>query len=140
MRSWIPCVIPHTFIMPISLAQYIFLAASIMVFTWLLSIEVWTTSPYILTLPILPHTFMISFLHFTVTFSVTGTHLQIFVEPEKQNCLAMLVFVSMLWATEAIELYATSMLVAPLCVILRVMVSLPNLYSNSVPRQRCPRC
>jgi di/tricarboxylate transporter len=34
----------------------------------------------------------------------------------------MLVFVSMLWATEAIPLFATSMLVTPLVVILRVMV------------------
>ena len=47
---------------------------------------------------------------------------QIFSEPEKQNCLALLAFVSLLWATEAIPLFATSMLVAPLCVVLRVMV------------------
>lgn len=45
---------------------------------------------------------------------------QIFPEPEKQNCMALLIFVSMLWASEAIPLYATSMMVAPLVVILRV--------------------
>jgi len=44
-------------------------------------------------------------------------------EPEKSNCLALLVFVSILWATEAIPLFATSMMVAPLVVVLRVLVS-----------------
>eukprot|EP00798_Chlamydomonas_sp_ICE-L_P024060 gene24060-9634_t len=40
----------------------------------------------------------------------------------KQNCLAMLAFVSLLWATEAIPLFSTSMLVPPLVVILRVLM------------------
>lgn len=40
--------------------------------------------------------------------------------PEQQNCLAMLVFVSLLWATEAIPLFVTSMLVPFLVVILRI--------------------
>ncbi|GAX73558.1 hypothetical protein CEUSTIGMA_g1009.t1 [Chlamydomonas eustigma] len=56
-----------------------------------------------------------------LTFATLLT-VQTFEEPEKNNCLAMLVFVSMLWATEAIPLFATSMLVPPLVVILRVMV------------------
>lgn len=46
----------------------------------------------------------------------------IFSEPEKQNCLALLVFVSLLWCTEALPLYVTSMLVPFLTVILRVLV------------------
>ncbi|EFX06461.1 plasma membrane phosphate transporter [Grosmannia clavigera kw1407] len=40
--------------------------------------------------------------------------------PEQQNCLAMLVFVSLLWATEAIPLFVTSLMVPFLCVVLRV--------------------
>jgi phosphate transporter len=40
--------------------------------------------------------------------------------PEQQNCLAMLIFVSLLWATEAIPLFVTSLLVPFLVVILRI--------------------
>ncbi len=42
-------------------------------------------------------------------------------EPEKQNCLALLAFVSILWCTEAIPLFVTSMLVPFLVVVLRVL-------------------
>jgi phosphate transporter len=42
-------------------------------------------------------------------------------QPEQQNCLAMIVFVSLLWATEAIPLFVTSMLVPFLVVVLRVV-------------------
>lgn len=45
----------------------------------------------------------------------------IFKEPEKQNCLALLVFASLLWCTEAIPLFVTSMLVPFLIVALRVL-------------------
>jgi di/tricarboxylate transporter len=45
----------------------------------------------------------------------------IFKEPEKQNCLALLAFASMLWCTEAIPLFVTSMLVPFLVVVLRVL-------------------
>ncbi|KAL5624235.1 hypothetical protein BROUX41_004295 [Berkeleyomyces rouxiae] len=44
-------------------------------------------------------------------------------KPEQQNCLAMLVFVSVLWATEAIPLFVTSLMIPFLCVILRVVLS-----------------
>ena len=40
--------------------------------------------------------------------------------PEQQNCLAMLVFVSLLWATEAIPLFVTAILVPFLVVVLRI--------------------
>jgi anion transporter len=43
-------------------------------------------------------------------------------EPEKQGCLAMLVLCSMLWSTEAVPLFVTSMLVPLLVVTLRVLV------------------
>ncbi|KAI1840140.1 hypothetical protein JX266_013659 [Neoarthrinium moseri] len=43
--------------------------------------------------------------------------------PEQQNCLAMLVFVSLLWATEAIPLFVTSLLIPFLCVLLNVVRS-----------------
>lgn len=44
-------------------------------------------------------------------------------KPEQQNCLAMLVFVSILWATEAIPLFVTSLMIPFLCVLLNVVVS-----------------
>ncbi|KAF2090036.1 SPX-domain-containing protein [Saccharata proteae CBS 121410] len=43
--------------------------------------------------------------------------------PEQQNCLALVIFVSLLWATEAIPLFVTSLLVPFLVVILRVVRS-----------------
>ncbi|CAI6263658.1 unnamed protein product [Periconia digitata] len=42
---------------------------------------------------------------------------------EQQNCLAMVVFVSLLWATETIPLFTTSLLVPFLAVVLRVVRS-----------------
>ena len=45
-----------------------------------------------------------------------------FREPEKTNCAGMLVFASALWATEAIPLFATALLVPFLATVLRVMV------------------
>ncbi|KAL3425502.1 SPX domain-containing protein [Phlyctema vagabunda] len=44
-------------------------------------------------------------------------------KPEQQNCLAMLVFVSLLWATEVIPLFVTSLMIPFLCVVLRVVRS-----------------
>ncbi|KAF8473955.1 SPX domain-containing protein [Kalaharituber pfeilii] len=41
--------------------------------------------------------------------------------PEQQNCLAMLVFVSLLWATEVIPLFVTSLLIPFLVVLLGVL-------------------
>lgn len=49
--------------------------------------------------------------------------LPILSQPEQQNCLAMLVFVSLLWATEALPLFVTSLIIPFLCVILRVFRS-----------------
>eukprot|EP00884_Botryococcus_braunii_P009003 jgi/Botrbrau1/18103/Bobra.0687s0005.1 len=45
-----------------------------------------------------------------------------FPEPEQRACLALLVFVSCLWCTEALPLFATSMLVPLLVVVLGVLV------------------
>jgi phosphate transporter len=42
-------------------------------------------------------------------------------KPEQQNCLAMLIFVSLLWATEVIPLFVTSLLIPFLIVVLRIM-------------------
>jgi phosphate transporter len=41
-------------------------------------------------------------------------------KPEQQNCLALLVFTSLLWATEAIPLFVTSLTIPFLCVVLQV--------------------
>ncbi|KAI6714666.1 hypothetical protein JHW43_002747, partial [Diplocarpon mali] len=49
---------------------------------------------------------------------------------EQQNCLAMLVFVSLLWATEVIPLFVTSLMIPFLCVVLRVV------RSDDKPRHR----
>ena len=51
-------------------------------------------------------------------------------KPEQQNCLAMLVFVSLLWATEVIPLFVTSLLIPFLVVVLRIM------RSDDKPHQR----
>lgn len=44
-------------------------------------------------------------------------------KPEQQNCLALLIFVSLLWATEVIPLFVTSLLVPFLVVILKIVRS-----------------
>ncbi|KAI8226766.1 putative transporter [Colletotrichum sp. SAR 10_96] len=44
-------------------------------------------------------------------------------KPEQQNCLALIVFVSILWATEAIPLFVTSLMIPFLCVVLTVVRS-----------------
>ncbi|QBZ62131.1 hypothetical protein PoMZ_11006 [Pyricularia oryzae] len=49
--------------------------------------------------------------------------LPIMESPEQQNCLAILVFASMMWATEAIPLFVTSLTIPFLCIILRVVRS-----------------
>ncbi|KAL8735253.1 MAG: hypothetical protein Q9181_002885 [Wetmoreana brouardii] len=51
-------------------------------------------------------------------------------KPEQQNCLALLVLVSLLWATEVIPLFVTSLLVPFLVVILRIV------RSDDHPRHR----
>jgi len=65
----------------------------------------------------------------TTTFTLVGI-IAIFIallkapimaKEEQQNCLAMLVFVSLLWATEAIPLFVTSLLIPFLCVLLNVV-------------------
>ncbi|KAF9169986.1 low-affinity phosphate transporter, partial [Mortierella sp. AD011] len=50
-------------------------------------------------------------------------NVQIFDTPEQQNCFAILIFASLLWATEAMPLFVTSLLVPLLVVMLRVMRS-----------------
>ncbi|KAL9099861.1 MAG: hypothetical protein Q9163_004697, partial [Psora crenata] len=42
-------------------------------------------------------------------------------KPEQQNCLAMLVFVSLLWATEVIPLFVTALMIPFLTVVLQVV-------------------
>lgn len=56
-----------------------------------------------------------------LVFSVLLSGPRVFETPEKQNCLALLVFASILWCTEAIPLFVTSMLVPFLIVTLRVL-------------------
>ncbi|TGZ80999.1 SPX domain-containing protein [Ascodesmis nigricans] len=59
-------------------------------------------------------------------------NIPIFETPEQQNCFAMLVFVSLLWATEVIPLFVTSLLIPFLVVILGVV------RQDSAPHLRLP--
>lgn len=47
-------------------------------------------------------------------------YIPIMEKPEQQNCLALLVLVSLLWATEALPLFVTSLIIPFLCVVLEV--------------------
>ncbi|KAI9768603.1 MAG: low-affinity phosphate transporter [Geoglossum simile] len=67
-------------------------------------------------------------LNFFILVGVTGIFVvllkvPVLRNPEQQNCLAMLVFVSLLWATEVIPLFVTSLLIPFLVVTLRVIRS-----------------
>lgn len=68
----------------------------------------------------LVNTSMIWLLISTVVFFAL-LYIPILHHPEQQNCLAMLVFVSLLWATETLPLFATALLIPFLSVILRVI-------------------
>jgi hypothetical protein len=59
----------------------------------------------------------------------------IFEEEQKQNCLALLALVSILWCTEALPLFVTSMMVPLLAVTLRVMMD----NSTSPPTRLKPQ-
>eukprot|EP00878_Enallax_costatus_P012608 GHUV01013167.1.p1 GENE.GHUV01013167.1~~GHUV01013167.1.p1 ORF type:complete len:652 (+),score=137.56 GHUV01013167.1:111-2066(+) len=64
----------------------------------------------------------------------------IFKQPEKQNCLALLAFASMLWCTEAIPLFVTSMLVPFLVVVLQVLDDVTQEPPERLtPKQAAPR-
>ncbi|KAL4806849.1 SPX-domain-containing protein [Aspergillus unguis] len=56
-------------------------------------------------------------------------------KPEQQNCLAMLVFVSLLWATEVIPLFVTSLLIPFLVVMLGIMKSDEKPYKRLGPKE-----
>ncbi|KAL4886751.1 SPX domain-containing protein [Aspergillus karnatakaensis] len=56
-------------------------------------------------------------------------------KPEQQNCLAMLVFVSLLWATEVIPLFVTSLLIPFLVVVLGIMKSEEKPYKRLGPKE-----
>ena len=60
-------------------------------------------------------------LIFVIAVFLTLLFVPIMKKEEQQNCLAMLVFVSLLWATEVIPLFVTSLLVPFLTVLLRIM-------------------
>ncbi|KAF9090866.1 low-affinity phosphate transporter [Mortierella sp. AD031] len=62
-------------------------------------------------------------LLFCCTVFAVLLHVELFEGPEQQNCFAILVFASLLWATESLPLFVTSLLVPLLVVMLRVMRS-----------------
>lgn len=61
----------------------------------------------------------------TLVISVVAFLLLLFIpileNPEQQNCLALLVFVSLMWATETIPLFVTSLFIPFLAIVLRVV-------------------
>ena len=67
--------------------------------------------------------------------------LHTFDRPEQNACAALLAFVSLLWCTEALPLFVTSMLVPLLTVLLRVLVdsSDPQHPQRLTPKQAAPR-
>ncbi|KAK0639242.1 SPX domain-containing protein [Cercophora newfieldiana] len=72
-----------------------------------------TCPPWLLSTTMLNLILIIS-LFFTLLF------IPIMKKPEQQNCLALLVLVSLMWATEVIPLFVTSLIIPFLCVVLRV--------------------
>ncbi|KAJ5824040.1 Sodium/sulfate symporter [Penicillium robsamsonii] len=75
----------------------------------------------------------------TLIFSIAifGTMLSVNImdTPEEQNCLAMLVLVSILWATEAIPLFVTSLLIPFLVVTLGIMRSDDEAQTRLGPKE-----
>lgn len=59
----------------------------------------------------------------------------LFPQVEQSNCFAMLVLVSLLWATEIIPLFVTSLLIPFLCVILRIVRSDQAPYTRLAPKE-----
>ncbi|ORY07845.1 SPX-domain-containing protein, partial [Basidiobolus meristosporus CBS 931.73] len=70
---------------------------------------------------------------------ITLLSINIFDAPEKQNCFAMLIFVSLLWATEVIPLFVTALLVPLLVVFLRVLRSDDGLFTRLTAQQATHR-
>ncbi|KAN0064002.1 low-affinity phosphate transporter [Thecaphora frezii] len=73
----------------------------------------------------LPSWLSVSTLHLVIAFTalvslLKAPGLRFFDRVEEQNCLAMLVFCTVLWATEVIPLFVTSLMVPLLVVTLRV--------------------
>ncbi|KAJ1981345.1 low-affinity phosphate transporter [Dimargaris verticillata] len=62
----------------------------------------------------------LAFVGCTVIFIILMA-IETFDEPEQHNCLAILIYASLLWAFEALPLFVTSMLVPLLVTLLRVM-------------------
>ncbi|KAJ6005414.1 hypothetical protein N7451_003358 [Penicillium sp. IBT 35674x] len=79
----------------------------------------------------------LSFGTLVLSFAVFGAllSLRIMDTPEQQNCLAMLVLVSILWSTEAIPLFVTSLLIPFLVVVLGIMRSEDKPHKRLGPKE-----
>jgi len=87
------------------------------------------TKPNVVNMPcgrlVLPHFVTLGTVNLVVSILVfilllKAPALRMFDRVEEQNCLAMLVFCTMLWVTEVIPLFVTSLLVPFLIVVLRI--------------------
>ncbi|KAI5305250.1 ribosomal protein S8A [Ascosphaera pollenicola] len=76
----------------------------------------YSLSPWILTSTFL--TLLFSVILFVIMLSVP-----LMEQPEQQNCLAILVFVCLLWATEVIPLFVTSLMIPFLITVFQVLRS-----------------
>ncbi|KAK9768479.1 low-affinity phosphate transporter [Basidiobolus ranarum] len=65
--------------------------------------------------------------------------IRIFDAPEKQNCFALLIFVSLLWATEVIPLFVTALVIPMLVVFLRVLRSDDGHFTRLTAQQATQR-
>ncbi|KAJ5713873.1 uncharacterized protein N7483_011054 [Penicillium malachiteum] len=79
----------------------------------------------------------LSFGTLVLSFAVFGAllSLRIMETTEQQNCLAMLVLVSILWSTEAIPLFVTSLLIPFLVVVLGIMRSEDKPHKRLGPKE-----
>ena len=75
---------------------------------------------------------MVSLMASLAVFLVLLLKVELFPEIEQNRCFAILVFASMMWATEVMPLFATAMLIPLLTVTLRVMRS-PDLVRLTAP-------
>lgn len=64
---------------------------------------------------------MLNFIVITFCFIVVKFWLTLFNDPLQQNCFAILIYASLLWATETLPLFVTSLLIPFLIVILPVL-------------------
>ncbi|CAG8652059.1 6414_t:CDS:2, partial [Cetraspora pellucida] len=70
-------------------------------------------------------------LSFCIMVLLSLLNINLFTKPEQRNCFALLIFVCLLWSTEVMPLFVTSLLIPLLVVCLRVLPS--DVLSSDIP-------